>query len=214
MLSLLAAIVLSGSVAYAQECKARAQGATTARAEGMTEAVGGVELLCRAVPEEDFAFGVVIPDEVTLSIELNTPITNGEGLNDEVDGLTYTGPNGAGAPSLGNADDYQAAADDDEREVLSPDGMTISWKLTSADLSFGAAQTVTIGGIMANAAALGAGTNVSAVVRVNGEAAHRVRLSSRTWKPTRSSGREVHRGVRSAVLGRIGNGHHPVQRRL
>ena len=108
MLSLLAAIVLSSSVAYAQECLARAQGATTARAEGITEAVGGVELLCRARPEADFGFGVEIPDEVTLSIELNTPVTNGEGEDDEVDGLTYTGANGTGTPSLGNIVNYEA----------------------------------------------------------------------------------------------------------
>ena len=44
MLSLLAAIVLSSSVAYAQECKAQVQVAPTVRAEGMTEAIGDIEL--------------------------------------------------------------------------------------------------------------------------------------------------------------------------
>ena len=46
MLSLLAAIVLSSSVAYAQDCIARANMANTVRAEGMTETVGGIELRC------------------------------------------------------------------------------------------------------------------------------------------------------------------------
>ena len=52
MLSLLAAIVLSSSVAYAQDCRARASGANTVRAEGMTEAVGGIELSCRATESQ------------------------------------------------------------------------------------------------------------------------------------------------------------------
>ena len=132
MLSLLAAIVVGSSVAYAQECLARAQGATMARAEGMTEAVGGVEILCRARPEADFGFGVDIPGEVTLSIQLNTTITNDDGMFDEVDGLTYMGPNGAGIVTLGIDTDYMAAADGDKREVLSSDGTMISWTLTSS----------------------------------------------------------------------------------
>ena len=173
MLSLVAAIVLSSSVAYAQECIARAQGATTARAEGITEVVGGVELLCRAVPADDFAFGVVIPETVTLSIELNTAITNDEGEFDEVNGLMYTGANGTGTSTLGGASDYERDMDDDEREVLSSDGTTISWELASSALSFGTqAETVTVVGIMANASALGDGAEVTAVVRVNGEAVH------------------------------------------
>ena len=55
MLSLLAAIVLSSSVAYAQDCRARvASGANTVRAEGMTEAVGGIELSCKATKQDAF----------------------------------------------------------------------------------------------------------------------------------------------------------------
>ena len=54
MLSLLAAIVLSSSVAYAQECARALQVVTMptqARAEGMTEEVGGIELRCARAPE-------------------------------------------------------------------------------------------------------------------------------------------------------------------
>ena len=166
MLSLVAVMALSTSVAEAQECLARAQGATTTRAEGMTEAVGGVEILCRARPAEDFGFGVVIPEEVTLSIELNTAVTNDEGENDEVAGLTYTGANGTGSPTLGGAEDYEwLVTDGEEREVLSDDGMTISWTLETGGgaLNFTSnATTVTVGGIMANAAALGDGGEVNA----------------------------------------------------
>ena len=59
ILSLFAVTVAGSGVAQAQECIARANDATTARAEGITEVVGGVELLCRS--PEGFGFGV--PDE-------------------------------------------------------------------------------------------------------------------------------------------------------
>ena len=79
--------VAGSGVAYAQECKARASGANTVRAEGVTEAVGGVELSCRAVEPDAF---FPEPDETfTVSIELNTTITN-EPDDDMVEGLTYT----------------------------------------------------------------------------------------------------------------------------
>ena len=42
--------VAGSGVAQAQVCIARADDATTARAEGITEAVGGIELLCRNKP--------------------------------------------------------------------------------------------------------------------------------------------------------------------
>ena len=77
MLSLLAAIVLSSSVAQAQDCIARANMANTVRAEGMTEMVGGVELRC-ALPAT--TGGIEFPFDTTasteISIQLNTPITN------------------------------------------------------------------------------------------------------------------------------------------
>ena len=64
--------VAGSGVAQAQECIARADDATTARAEGITEAVGGVELLCRSPRDLASAF----PDDTTISIELNTQVTN------------------------------------------------------------------------------------------------------------------------------------------
>ena len=102
MLSLLAAIVLSSSVAYAQDCRARASGANTVRAEGMTEAVGGIELSCRAT--ETDAFFPDPPETFTVSIELNTPVTN-ETDDDVVMGLSYTdGDADNPMPELGAAD--------------------------------------------------------------------------------------------------------------
>ena len=63
-------------MAQAQECIARASSRPMARATGITEAVGGIELLCRLTPAGDFGFGGVILPVTTLSIELNTQVTN------------------------------------------------------------------------------------------------------------------------------------------
>ena len=48
MLSLLALTVAGSGVAQAQECFAFQSGANTVRAEGITEAVGSIQLQCRA----------------------------------------------------------------------------------------------------------------------------------------------------------------------
>ena len=96
MLSLLAAIVLSSSVAYAQVCQARAAsgGAGTVRAEGLEEAVKAIDLACKTADESDFFGAAPIPEDITLTIELNTSVANGfkDMLSDGriVDGLTYS----------------------------------------------------------------------------------------------------------------------------
>ena len=84
--------VAGSSVAQAQECFARrTSGSTnlnTVRAEGMTELLGGVELLCTGGTGTGFA----PPAMIEISIELNTSITNA--THDDTDavlGLTYTG---------------------------------------------------------------------------------------------------------------------------
>ena len=176
MLSLLAAIVLSSSVAYAQDCRARASGANTVRAEGVTEAVGGIELSCKATEPDDFFPDP--PETFTVSIELNTSVTN-ETDDDVVMGLSYDGDEDTpGEPELGDARDYMG----EDREVL--DGNTIEWKLMydipgdgNTDgimfpLADGMPGSVIIGGILANASAVGDGEDVTAVVRVNGEVVH------------------------------------------
>ena len=166
ILSLFAAAVAGGGVAQAQECFAFPSGANTVRAEGITEAVGSIQLQCRA--QEVFG-RPPIPDKAVISIELNTAITNATDGDDVVQGLTYTFP--GGGADLGAEADYEG----EDREVLSDDGMAITWEIASSDL--GIAQrsddggTVTIGGIMADASAMGNGEDITAAVMVNGTAA-------------------------------------------
>ena len=166
ILSLFAAAVAGSGVAQAQECFAFPSGANTVRAEGMTEAVGSIQLQCRA--QEVFG-QPPIPDKAVISIELNTAITNATNDDDVVQGLTYTFP--GGGADLGAEADYEG----EDREVLSDDGMAITWEIASSDL--GIAQrsddggTVTIGGIMADASAMGNGEDITAAVMVNGTAA-------------------------------------------
>ena len=87
-LAVLCLLFMGSGVAQAQECFAFQSGANTVRAEGMTEAVGSIQLQCRA----QTGFGLPpIGDEAVISITLNTQITNE--TNDEGDmvmGLTYT----------------------------------------------------------------------------------------------------------------------------
>ena len=162
MLSLLALAVVSSGVAQAQECFARrASGSSnTVRAEGMTELLGGIELLCNGGGGTGFA----APEMIEISIELNTAITNDTDTDDVVQGLTYE----AGEPALGAPTNYTGMG----QEALSDDGMAITWKITSADLGIDmrtdAGGTMIIGGIMADAAAVGNGEDITATIMVSG----------------------------------------------
>ena len=129
ILSLFAAAVAGSGVAQAQECFAFPSGANTVRAEGMTEAVGSIQLQCRA--QEVFG-QPPIPDKAVISITLNTQITNATNDDDVVQGLTYTFP--GGGADLGAEANYEG----DDREVLSDDGMAITWEIPSVDLGIGA----------------------------------------------------------------------------
>ena len=163
-LSVLCLLFMGSGVAQAQECFAFQSDPTTVRAEGKTEAVGGIQLQCRS----QVGFGLPpIGDDAVISIKLNTQITNE--TNDDGDmvmGLTY------GSPTLGDAADYVG----DGKEVLSDGGTTITWTIPTdsgedGGIDFPAGeggQTVTISGIMANASALGDGEDVTAEVSVNG----------------------------------------------
>ena len=66
---------------------------------------------------------------IEISIELNTAITNATNDDDAVMGLTYTFPQG-------NNDDL--GAEDrlwgEDKEVLSDDGMAITWEIPATDL--------------------------------------------------------------------------------
>ena len=69
--------VAGSDVAQAQECIARAETTEVVRAEGITEVVGNIELRCRRpTPEAGFGFEADIPDELNITLELNTNITN------------------------------------------------------------------------------------------------------------------------------------------
>ena len=168
-LAVLCLLFMGSGVAQAQECFAFQSGANMVRAEGMTEAVGSIQLQCRA--QEIFG-QPPIGDEAVISITLNTQITNATDENGDIVGLTYTdGTDGGGDPGLGNADDYKGMG----KEVLS-DGDTLTWTIPTDSGEDGAitfpttatGETVTINGIMANASALGDGEDVTAEVRVNG----------------------------------------------
>ena len=87
---------------------------------------------------EGFGFGVP-SDDTTISIELNTQVTNQITVTDRIIdstddlvGLTYAGEEGTGPPGLGgNAGNYTGT----DKEVLSEDGTTITWKIASTVLS-------------------------------------------------------------------------------
>ena len=89
----------------------------------------------------------------------------------EVQGLTYDDFTGSGVAR----EDFDTPSGDGAAAKLSEDGKTITWKVVSADVNLGDSNTgfqVTIGGIKANASTVGNGEDVTAVVRVGGEAAH------------------------------------------
>ena len=68
-LAVLCLLFMGSGVAQAQECFAFQSGANTVRAEGMTEAVGSIQLQCR----DQGGFGVQpIGKEAVISITLNT----------------------------------------------------------------------------------------------------------------------------------------------
>jgi len=150
---MLAVMVLSSGVAQAQECAAFQSSPTDARAEGMTEAMGGIQLVCR--PPQGFGVQPV-PTTMELSITLNTQITNGT-TDGVVDGLEYAGTLGA------------SAFEGDDREELSG-GNTITWEIPTSELTLGGdtGNPITITGIMADASAVGNGNDVTAEVSVNG----------------------------------------------
>ena len=166
MLSLLALAVVSSGVAQAQECFARRSGGPNAvRAEGMTELLAGIEVLCNGGGGTGFA----APPTVEISIELNTSITNRtHDDTDAVMGLTYTGTGETIKPGLGAAENYTG----DDKEVLSDDGTAISWEILATELGIATRAamggSVVIRGLMADASAVGNGEDITVTVMVSG----------------------------------------------
>ena len=159
--------VAGSSVAQAQSCFARrVSGSENAvRAEGMTEVLGGIELYCTGGGGTGFA----PPATIEVSIELNTMITNKTNDDDVVMGLIYTFPETA---DLGDEADWNTPAGDNAVQKLSDDGMGITWAIPSTDLGIDMRTddggTVVIGGIMADASAVGNGEDITVTVMVAG----------------------------------------------
>ena len=181
-LAVLCLLFMGSGVAQAQECFAYQDGPTKARAEGKTEAMGSIQLECRA--QEGFGLAP-IGDDVEISITLNTQITNETDKDgDVVMNLTYTTGDDADpvldineSGDLGVDTDYTG----DGKEVLSDGGTTITWTIPTErdaddpggiDFPDGSVNnesaTVTIGGLLADASTVGDGNDVTAEVRVNG----------------------------------------------
>ena len=128
-LAVLCLLFMGSGVAQAQECFAFQSGANTVRAEGMTEAVGSIQLQCR----DQGGFGVQpIGDEAVISITLNTQITNERTTRviwswaSPTRWYTCTNLGRSLSPAgLGRAADYTGEG----KEVLSDGGTTITWTI-------------------------------------------------------------------------------------
>ena len=170
MMSLLAAIVLSSSVAQAQRCEAQAAGGDNAvanvRAEGMTEMIGGIQLRC-VTADSGSLFD---PENITLSVTLNTPITS-------LANVGYTafelGPGGVvSGTSISDAQfDGNAATNDGPMIDEDEDPYTVVWEdLDAAALNMATGDEgfdVIITGIRANAYMVGDDGEISAQLTVN-----------------------------------------------
>ena len=164
--------VAGSGVAQAQECIARGT-SVMARAEGITEAVGGVELRCA----EPMGLGFGSPEVLEITVELNTSITSVINDDREVQGLMYTDMTGSGVADT----DFESPTATDATAgpaTLSEDGSTITWKIMSDTMSIWVITSgqhgfqVTIEGIKANASTVGDGEDITAVVSVGGGVVH------------------------------------------
>ena len=168
--------VAGSSVAQAQECFARRVSGSdnTVPAEGMTELLGGIELKCAG----GMGTGFDPPAIIEVSIELNTMITNAtkDDDGDMVMGLTYTNTAGetlvTHEDNLGEASDWNMGFEDNDVQALSDDGMGITWAIPSTELALEMRNsdggTVVIGGILADADAVGNGEDITVTVIVAG----------------------------------------------
>ena len=168
MLSLLAAIVLSSSVAQAQRCEARAATGTdavaTVRAEGMTEVIGGIELRCVAAE----GTSLFDPTDFTFSVTLNTPITSLDDVAYTAQELTATGT----LTGTISAAQFDGDAATNEGPMMDEDDPnTVTWEDLSADeLNLGTGENgfnVIITGIRANAYMVGDGGEITAQLTAN-----------------------------------------------
>lgn len=170
MLSLLAAMVLSSSVAYAQRCEAQAAPApnamATVRAEGMTEMIGGIQLRC-VTSDSGSLFD---PTNITISVTLNTPITS---LTDVGYTAFQLGAGGVvtGTPISDDQFDGSAATNEGPMIDEDEDPNTVTWEdLDAGELNMATGEEgfdVIITGIRANAYMVGDDGEISAQLTVN-----------------------------------------------
>ena len=178
--------VAGSGVAQAQECIARAKTTEIVRAEGITEMVGDIELRCRrpTLSAGSFGFDADIPDELNITLELNTNITNEVSdarvvaLEDAAPGYQDGGimldPDTLSATFAVVDDDVIAAAAFGGGE-LTEDGDAIEWtEIATSGLNLTPATetekgfNLVISGIRANASMVGDGEDIMANVMVNG----------------------------------------------
>ena len=224
MLSLFAAAVAGSGVAQAQECIARAKNTAMVRAEGITEVVAEIELRCRRPEADSFGFAADIPEELKITVELNTRITNAIGddavVKLETAPLTYAS---GGIDLVAHELDADAAFADSNQPItddkftdgeLADDGNTIEWTEIPADgvnLNPETASqkgfNLVIKGLRANASALGDGEDITANVLVGGTA-----VNSAPLKVADVTNRTASQGRRSRASPvcrhRRRNGHH------
>ena len=191
MLSLLAAVVLSGGVAEAQlNCGARVGMPPVVRAEGMTEVIGDIQVRCLvAAPEDDDLFGDIdatIPAMLEISVQLNTSITNSSDDGDidirgdgdaartysssaiDVTGNELTGTTTGTGIDDGNFGDGE----------LSADGTMVTWEIeTDVDNANplnldtdGQGFSLVLAGVRANASSVGDGEDIMVNVYVGEDA--------------------------------------------
>lgn len=190
---LLAVMTIGSSPAWAQICQATSK-SETVRAEGITEIVGTITLEC-ITESSQTGFGLAADDDVEISIQLNTDITNNVSsagmvanergtattVNDAAIPANQSYTNGGIAVYATQSDGSSTLTGSGEFDdfVLSRDGteMTVEVTATQANL-VGLPSTATgfdlvIAGIRANASAVGHSEDVMATVSVNGVVARR-----------------------------------------
>ena len=176
--------VAGSDVAQAQQCIARAKSTEMVRAEGITEVVGAIELRCRRPdPSNGFGFEADIPDELNITLKLNTNITNE--ISDERVVKAEDGDDAPGYQDGGirlNADELNATFAVTTSGIttamfgggeLTEDGDAIEWtEIDTEDINFDPADAnekgfnLIISGIRANASMVGAGEDIMANVMV------------------------------------------------
>ena len=145
-----------GGVAEAQECVAGVASAN-ARAEGETEMIGKITVRCRGrrtlEADDSLSLSTSAPKSLTISVTLNTDVTNDRGTNDMIDSMaTAPGYNDSDVMLTANtlnvaqvvvtgseididgADDTLGTEDDQfSAGAVSDDLRTVTWKVLDTD---------------------------------------------------------------------------------